>query len=226
MTKKIVFNSPRRTSSSYMSELIKHCLPGTGTLFFEKMDVGSTLVGKISYWTTANQNEIQVAIIRNPFDIAVSDAIMGISNSRREGAANPEYANLMLNDDSFLVRRVNIALKGIERYYDVLSRNSDERHRIYKFEDTTDNAKRFLITKDILVAAGYEIIPEFESLYELADDQADFGTLYKTEIVVNPANRTEEYDLITSKINALSDSISFTTVNQKYQAALAVSISI
>lgn len=226
MTKKIVFNSPRRTSSSYMSELIKHCLPGTGNLFFEKMDVGSTLIGKITYWGTNHQNQIQVAVIRNPFDIAVSDAIMGISNSRREGSANPEYANMMLNDDAFLVRRVNIALKGIEKYYDALAKNSDENHRIYKFEDTTNDAKRLLVTKDILSAAGYDIAPDFESLYELADEQADFGTTYKTEIVVNPVNRTEEYDIITSKINALSESISFVSVNEKYQAALAASINI
>lgn len=209
-----------------MSELIKHCLPGTGKLFFEKMDIESTLIGKIAHWGTTNQNEIQIAVIRNPFDVAVSDAIMGIGNSRRAGSANPEYANLMLNDDIFLIRRVNIALKGLEKYYDTISKNSDQSHRVYKFEDTTDDAKRLLITKDILVAAGYDITPEFESLYELADEQADFGTLYKTEIVVNPANRTEDYATITNKINALSDSISFTAVNEKYQAALSVSINI
>lgn len=209
-----------------MSELIKHCLPVTGTLFFEKMDTQSTLVGKIAHWGTTNQNEIQIAVIRNPFDVAVSDAIMGIDNSRREGSANPEYVNLMFNDDNFLIRRVNIALKGLEKYYDTISKNSDQSHRVYKFEDTTDDAKRFLIIKDILIAAGYDITPEFESLYELADEQADFGTYYKTEIVVNPTNRTEDYATITNKINALSDSISFTAVNQKYQAALAVSINI
>ena len=226
MTKKIILNSPRRTSSSYMSELIRHCLPGSGDLFFEKMDINATLTGKIAHWAKTHQNEIQVAVVRSPFDFAVSDAVMGISNSRREGSSNPNYANMMLNDDVFLTRRVNIALKGLEKYYDVLSKNSDESHRIYKFEDTTDDATRLLVTKDILSAAGYEIGPDFESLYELADEQADFGTTYKTEVIVNPVNRTEEYELIRSKITALSESIGFGSVNEKYQAALAVSINL
>ena len=226
MTKKILFNSPRRTSSSYMSELIKHCLPATGKLFFEKMDTDATLLGKIAHWGTTSQNEIQIAVIRNPFDVAVSDAIMGITNSQREGSTNPGYANLMLNDDGFLIRRVNIAMKGLEKYYDMLSKNSNSSHRIYKFEDTTDDAKRLLITKDILIAAGYDITPEFESLYELANEQADFGTTYQTKVVVNPVNRTDDYDVIRSKITSFSDSIPFTGVNQKYQAALAVAINI
>jgi hypothetical protein len=226
MTKKIVLNSPRRTSSSYMAELIKYCLPGAGNLFFEKMDTNATLAGKVSHWETSHQNEIQVAIVRNPFDVAVSDAIMGIANSRREGSLNPTYADMMFNDDVFLTRRVNIALKGLEKYYSALSRNSNESHRIYKFEDTTNDARRMLVVKDILVSAGYDITPEFEAFYELANEQADFGTTYQTNVVVNPVNRTEEYELVRSKINALSESINFSSVNEKYQAALAVSINL
>jgi hypothetical protein len=207
-----------------MASLIRSCLPSNSSLFFEKMDSDSSLLGKVTYWEQTKQNEIQIAIVRNPFDVAVSGAIMTIEKSRKPGSPNPEYATAMIEDEAFFIRRINIELKGLEKYYDALSKNSDDSHRIYTFEDTTNDEKRLLIIKDIMTTAGYTITPSFDSLYELADEQTDLNARENTNIIIHPQNRTEEYDIIAAKINALSDMIPFETVNQKYQAALSKAI--
>jgi len=219
--KKIIVNAPRRTSSSYLALMVRHSLENNTDLFFQKLDVGSSAVGKIQKWATTHENEIQVAIIRNPYDVILSDLIMLIMSSRRDGATNPALANRLLDEDVFFVKTAAIEMKKLEKYYLAIAKYADASHLVYKFEDIVDPDKKMLVVKDILQSANYDISSEFESLFELAEMQADNGTLVRTDIVVNPANRNELYPQIQDKMARLSDSLDFTLVNAAYQSALA-----
>jgi len=200
--------------------MVRHCLPNTGELYFEKMDVGSNAVGKISKWATTHQNEIQVSSIRNPYDVVLSDIIMLIMASQRDSATNPGLADLLLNDDSFFIKRANIEIKILEKYYLAIQKYADSTHLVYKFEDIVDSNKQSLVIKDIMQSAGYEISPEFDSLFELAEMQASNGTLSRTDIIVNPENRNALYATIGDKFARLSDSFGFDLVNAAYESAL------
>jgi hypothetical protein len=219
--KKIIVNAPRRTSSSYLALMVRHSLENNTDLFFQKLDVGSSAVGKIQKWATSHQNEIQVTSVRNPYDVIVSDLIMLIMSSRRDGATNPALANRLLDEDNFFVKTAAIEMKKLEKYYLAIAKYADASHLVYKFEDIIHPDKKMLVIKDILQAANYDISSEFESLFELAEMQADNGTLVRTDIVVNPANRNELYPQIQDKMARLSDSLDFTLVNAAYQSALA-----
>jgi hypothetical protein len=219
--KKIIVNAPRRTSSSYLALMVRHSLENNTDLFFQKLDVGSSAVGKIQKWATNHQNEIQVTSVRNPYDVIVSDLIMLIMSSRRDAALNPNLAKRLLEEDGFFVKTAAIEMKKLEKYYLAIAKYADASHLVYKFEDITDPDKKMLVVKDILQAADYDISSEFESLFELAEMQADSGTLVRTDIVVNPANRNELYPQIQDKMLRLSDNLDFTLVNAAYQYALA-----
>lgn len=220
MTKKIVLNSQQRTSSSYTAVLLRNCLPVHGNLFFEKLDMGLTQSAKTALWKQTKQNELQVAVLRNPYDIVVSDAVMGLFNARKEDSGAPWMEDAILNDDVYFVKRTAVYLKQMERYLDALSQ-TDDHHVTYRFEDTTDVVKRKLVVTDILARAGYELEDE---VYDIAVELTEIGTTYAPGIVVNPINRTEDYDLIKAKIASLSESISFDTVNEKYNIALEKAI--
>jgi hypothetical protein len=219
--KKIIVNAPRRTSSSYLALMVRHSLENNTDLFFQKLDVGSSAVGKIQKWATGHENEIQVTSVRNPYDVIVSDLIMLIMSSRRDAALNPNLAKRLLEEDGFFVKTAAIEMKKLEKYYLAIAKYADASHLVYKFEDITDPDKKMLVVKDILQAANYDISSEFESLFELAEMQADSGTLVRTDIVVNPANRNELYPQIQDKMLRLSDNLDFTLVNAAYQSALA-----
>ena len=218
--KKIIVNAPRRTSSSYLALMVRHSLENNTDLFFQKLDVGSSAVGKIQKWATGHENEIQVTSVRNPYDVIVSDLIMLIMSSRRDAALNPNLAKRLLEEDGFFVKTAAIEMKKLEKYYLAIAKYADASHLVYKFEDITDPDKKMLVVKDILQAANYDISSEFESLFELAEMQADSGTLVRTDIVVNPANRNELYPQIQDKMLRLSDNLDFTLVNAAYQSAL------
>jgi hypothetical protein len=219
--KKIIINAPRRTSSSYLALMVRHSLENNTDLFFQKIDVGSSALGKIQKWATTHQNEIQVASIRNPYDVILSDLIMLIMASRRDGAANPTLANRLLDEDNFFVKTAAIEMKKLEKYYLAISKYADTSHLVYKFEDIIDSEKRALIIRNILETAGYNVSEEFDSLFEIAEMQASQGTLVRTDIVVNPENRNELYPIISDKMARLSDSLDFTLVNAAYQSALS-----
>jgi hypothetical protein len=218
--KKIIINAPRRTSSSYLALMVRHSLEDNTDLFFQKLDVGSSAVGKIQKWATTHQNEIQVSIARNPYDVIVSDIVMLIMASQRESADNPALAAKLLNDDAFFLKTVAVEIKKLEKYYLANAKYADSSHITYKFEDVVDEVKQILVVKDILSSAGYAISTEFDSLFEIAEMQASNGTLSRVDIVVNPANRTELYATVQDKFARLSDSISFDLVNAAYQQAL------
>ena len=202
--------------------MVRHSLENNTDLFFQKLDVGSSAVGKIQKWATTNQNEIQVSIARNPYDVIVSDIVMLIMASQRDSADNPALAGKLLDDDAFFLKTVAIEIKKLEKYYLANANHADASHITYRFEDIIDEVKQILVVKDILVSAGYDISTEFESLFELAEMQASNGTLSRVDIVVNPENRTELYTTVQDKFARLSDSISFNLVNAAYQQALSV----
>ena len=218
--KKIILNAPRRTSSTYLSMLIKNCLEKDTDLFFEKLDSGSTMLGKISKWTTTHQNEIQVTVLRNPYDVVLSQIILLIMSSRKEGSLNPGLASTLLNDDVTFIKAVSVEIKKLEKYYLATEKYADATHLVYKFEDVTDDEKKILVIKDILQSAEYSISPEFESLFELAVLEADSRSFLNKDIVINPQNRNELYTQIQDRMASLSDSIDFTLVNAAYQSAL------
>ena len=200
--------------------MVRHSLEDNTDLFFQKLDVGSSAVGKIQKWATTHQNEIQVSIARNPYDVIVSDIVMLIMASQRDSADNPALAAKLLNDDAFFLKTVAVEIKKLEKYYLANARYADSSHITYKFEDVVDEVKQILVVKDILSSAGYDISTEFDSLFEIAEMQASNGTLSRVDIVVNPANRTELYATVQDKFARLSDSISFDLVNAAYQQAL------
>jgi hypothetical protein len=220
--KKIIINAPRRTSSSYLSLLVKNSLEDNTDLFFQKLDVGSSTVGKIQKWALSHQNEIQVSIARNPYDVILSDMVMLIMASQREGSDNPAFADKLLNDDIFFLKTLALEAKKLEKHYLASAKYADASHLVYRFEDIIDNAKKALVVKDILTSAGYVLSIEFDSLFEIVEMQASNGTLSREDIVVNPENRTELYATVQDKIARLSDSISFDLVNAAYQQALDV----
>jgi hypothetical protein len=220
--KKIIINAPRRTSSSYLALMVRHSLEDNTDLFFQKLDVGSSALGKIEKWATSHENEIQVSSIRNPYDTILSGMVMLIMSSQRDSASNPALAGKLLNDDLFFTKTVAVEIKKLEKYYAAIAKYADDTHLVYKFEDIVDSEKQLYVVKDILTAAGYKLSEEFDSLFEIAEMQASNGTLSRTDIVVNPENRTELYDTIQDKFTRLSDSISFTLVNAAYQSALSV----
>jgi len=235
MIKKILFNSQRRTSSTYMSTLIRNMLPTKGSLYFEKIDLESTNSSKINLWKTSHENQIQVAVVRNPYDIAVSDLVLTLTNAQKyaekavaEGTT-PLNENVLgtqlLTNDLYFIRMAGLVLKKTERYLDAIISGTDDSHLSYRFEDTTDPIKRKLVVKDILAKAGYEDWDD--NAYDEADDYADIHTSFAVNhIVVNPVNRTENYDLVKNKFTELSDAISLDIVNAKYQLALEKCISI
>lgn len=182
--------------------------------------MGLTQSAKTALWKQTKQNELQVAVLRNPYDIVVSDAVMGLFNARKEDSGAPWMEDAILNDDVYFVKRTAVYLKQMERYLDALSQ-TDDHHVTYRFEDTTDVVKRKLVVTDILARAGYELEDE---VYDIAVELTEIGTTYAPGIVVNPINRTEDYDLIKAKIASLSESISFDTVNEKYNIALEKAI--
>lgn len=220
--KKIIINAPRRTSSSYLTLMVRHSLEDNTDLFFQKLDSGSSIVGKIQKWATTNQNEIQISIARDPYDVIVSYIIMLIMASQKESADNPTLADKLLNDDSFFLKTVALEIKKLEKYYLANAKYVDSSHITYKFENVVDKVKQVLVVKDILSSAGYSISTEFESLFELAEMQASNETLSKVDIVVNPKNRTDLYSTIQDKLVRLSDNISLDLVNAAYQQTLNV----
>jgi hypothetical protein len=199
-----------------MSNLIRELLPSRSTLFFEKIDMDHSTGSKIAMWKTSNQGQIQVAVVRNPLDIAISDCVMTAMNDISKNGEQTEK-NLLTNDVHF-ARKVALILKQTERYFDALSENSDSSHILYRFEDTTDPEKRKLVVKDILEKAGHQFN---EIDYEEADELIDINTTYNVNhIVVNPANRNEIYNQVRARFEEMSDSISLTAVNAKYSLAL------
>ena len=202
--------------------MVRHSLEDNTDLFFQKLDSGSSIVGKIQKWATTNQNEIQISIARDPYDVIVSYIIMLIMASQKESADNPTLADKLLNDDSFFLKTVALEIKKLEKYYLANAKYVDSSHITYKFENVVDKVKQVLVVKDILSSAGYSISTEFESLFELAEMQASNETLSKVDIVVNPKNRTDLYSTIQDKLVRLSDNISLDLVNAAYQQTLNV----
>lgn len=221
MYKKIVFNSQRRTSSTYMSTVLRQCLPTKSSLFFEKIDLDMSNSAKVAKWKTSHQNEIQVNVVRNPIDIAISELVMNLANQKQIATDRELPENLgenLLTNDTYFIRLTGLILKKTERYLDAVISVTDSSHLSYKFEDTTDNVKRKLVVKDILEKAGYTFN---ENDYEDADEHADIQTTYAVNhIVVNPANRDETYQIVRDRFNSLLGEIDLTPVNTKYALAL------
>lgn len=218
--KKIIINAPRRTSSTYLSMLVRNSLKKNDNLFFEKLDSDSTVIGKIEKWSTTHQNEIQVTVVRNPYDVILSQIVLLIMSSQKEDSLNPGVANALLNDDVSFLKTIAVESKRLEKYYLATSKYADSSHLVYKFEDIIDEDKKFLVIKDILESAGYTLSPDFESLFELAVLESDNRTLLNKDIVVSPQNRNALYSRIQDKMATLSDSIHFNLVNQAYESAL------
>lgn len=218
--KKIVVNSPRRTGSSYITALLRQCVPNKGELFFEKLDPGYSLVAKMEVWKSHHENQIQVAIVRDPYDYLVS-----VMESKLPRDLAELSTNRLLTENNTFLKNVIIELKLIERYYKAMHDYSGPDHLVFDFNDVTNEALNKKIIDRVLVSADIQPLnnESFELVRDLAMIQLDNE---RHNIRLIPDENNESYDLIKAKLEELQGSISFNLVNDAYELALSKSIKI
>lgn len=216
--KKIVVNSPRRTGSSYITALLRQCVPNKGELFFEKLDPGYSLIAKMEVWKSYHENQIQVAIVRDPYDYIVS-----VMESKLPRNLADVSTSRLLSENKTFINNVIIELKLIERYYKAMHDYAGQDHLVFDFNDLTNDALNKKIIDHVLVSADINPLNDesFELVREIAMTQLDNE---RNNIRLIPDENNASYDLIKAKLEEIKESISFNLANKAYELALSKSI--
>jgi hypothetical protein len=216
--KKIVVNSPRRTGSSYITALLRQSVPNQGELFFEKLDPGYSLIAKMEVWKSHRENQIQVALVRDPYDYIVSVLESKLNRNLPEAPASR-----LLTEDKTFLQNVIIELKLVERYYKAMHDYAGPDHLVFDFNDLINEDLTKKIIDRVLISADIDILNDesFELVKEIAMTQLDNE---RNNIRLIPDDNNESYDLIKAKLEELKESISFNLANEAYQLALSKSI--
>jgi len=217
--KKIVINSPRRSGSTFLSSLVRNCLPVEGNLYQEKIDAGHTFATKIDKWKTSHQNEIQVTTVRNPYDCIVSLLEADISEEKTR-----EQIVLATNDLAF-IKKTEILLKSLEKYYLAIHTHSDINHIAINFDKLKNKDGSRAVINKIFDYAGVKTINNDSWDLGYAKSVNETSTT-DSEIRHLPDGNEETYDFVKNRLDLLKESISFDLVNTAYALALTECVQI
>jgi hypothetical protein len=217
--KKIVINSPRRSGSTFLTYLVRNCLPVQGNLYQERIDQGYTFASKINKWKNYHQNEIQVTTVRDPYDSIVSLLEAEIAGQKKRGE------NKLATDDIAFIKKTEILLKSLEKYYLAIYTHSDINHIAINFDRLKDEDGPRAIIDKIFDSAGIE--PIDNDFWELgyATTVSEIST-ESVEIRHMPDDNEETYDVVKNRLDLLKESISFNLVNSAYALALTKCVQI
>jgi hypothetical protein len=211
--KKIIINSPRRSGSTFLTSLVRNCLPVQGNLYQEKIDQGYTFAAKIDKWKTSHQNEIQVTTVRDPYDSIVSLLEADIAGQKKRGETK------LATDDIAFIKKTEILLKSLEKYYLAIHTHSDVNHIAINFDRLKDEGGPRAIINKIFDSAGIQ--PIDNDFWELGYATAVSETsTTSAEIRHMPDGDEETYDVVKNRLELLKESISFNLVNSAYALAL------
>lgn len=217
--KKIVINCPRRSGSTFLTSLVRNCLPVQGNLYQEKIDQGYTFAAKIDKWKTSHQNEIQVTTVRDPYDSIVSLLEADIAAQKKRGETK------LATDDITFIKKTEILLKSLEKYYLAIHTHSDVNHIAINFDRLKDaDGPRAIINK-IFDSAGIQSIDD--EFWELGYATAVSETsTTSAEIRHLPDDNEETYDFVKNRLDLFKESYSFDLLNAAYALALTKCVNI
>jgi hypothetical protein len=217
--KKIVINSPRRSGSTFISSLVRNCLPAKSSLYTEKIDQGYTFAAKIDMWKTSHENQIQVTTVREPYQAVVSLLEADLAAQRKK-----ELTVLATSDVAF-IKKANISIKSLEKYYLAIHANADNNHIAIDFNRIKDEDGPRAIINKIFEYAG---VPQIDDdFWELAYETtvAETSTT-SSEIRHMPNDNDETYQVVRDRLELLKDSISFDLLNAAYALAITKCIEV
>jgi hypothetical protein len=217
--KKIIINAPRRSGSTFLTMLVRNCLPVPGSMYLEKIDSGYSFAAKIELWKLSHENQIQVTTVRDPYDSIVSLLESDVSVRMSKDLST------LLTDDVGFIKKTNILIKSLEKYYKAIYNNSDEQHIAFNFDRLKDeDGPRAIIDKIFYYAGIPEINDDFWSLaYETAVVET---TTTSSHIRHMPGGDETNYNLVKEKLETLKDSISFELLNTAYTQALTKCVNV
>ena len=217
--KKIVINSPRRSGSTFLTCLVRNCLPVQGNLYQEKIDQGYTFTSKIVKWKTSHQNEIQITTVRNPYDSIVSLLEADIAEEKKRGETN------LATDDITFIKKTELFIKSLEKYHLAIYTHSDVNHIAINFDRLKDSDGPRAIINKIFDSAGIQSIDD--EFWELgyATTLSEVLTI-SDEIRHLPDGDEETHDFVKNRLDILKESFSFDLVNAAYALALTKCVNI
>lgn len=209
--KKIIINSPYQSGSQYLHALLRHSLPSKGsTLYLENIDGGHNFFEKKFLFGMSHENQIQVALLKEPKDLLVP----GLSEIIINNITDTSLPDLLTNDVYF-VQESNKLIKRIEMYYRTIFLNSDNTHICFNFEYcNTYEGSKFIIDNIFKFANILELEESiFQSAFNATTEENDYLI-----------NNNQYRDQILEKISILNKSINFKMCNESYNNALNKSI--
>lgn len=217
--KKIVINSPRRSGSTFLTYLVRNCLPVKGNLYQEKIDQGYTFASKINKWKTSHQNEIQITTVRNSYDSIVSLLEAEIAGEKQRGETK------FATDDIAFIKKTELLIKSLEKYYLAIYTHSDVDHIAINFDRLKDEDGPRAIINKIFDSAGIQSIDD--EFWEIGYATTVLETsAISTEIRHLPDGDEETHDFVKNRLDLFKESISFDLANAAYALALTKCVNI